>query len=92
MTARAGLDAGSWSALEPHFTALREDELTADAVPEADPDAAGRACRGALAPGNTRPLPELYQAAGAGLPFDRAIVRDVARTFAAHLEATPPLS
>ena len=33
MNPRSGLDAGSWPALEPPFTALREDEPTADGVP-----------------------------------------------------------
>jgi oligoendopeptidase F len=54
---------------------------------QADPDAAWRAYRSALALGNTRPLPDLYQAAGARLPFDHAVVRDVAQTLAAHLDA-----
>ncbi len=33
MTVLVGPDADNWPALEPHFAALREDELTAEAVP-----------------------------------------------------------
>lgn len=45
-----------------------------------------RQYRAALALGNTRPLPELYEAAGARLAFDRATVGELARLVAAHLE------
>ncbi len=41
--------------------------------------------RSALALGNTRPLPELYAAAGARLAFDRATVGELAQLVAAHL-------
>jgi len=43
--------------------------------------------RSALALGNTRPLPELYAAAGARLTFDRETVGELARLVASHLEA-----
>lgn len=36
---------------------------------------AWHAYREALAPGNTRSLPELYRAAGAELPFKREVVK-----------------
>jgi oligoendopeptidase F len=45
-----------------------------------------RAYRTALALGNTRPLPELFQAAGARLAFDRGTVSELAALVAAHLE------
>jgi oligoendopeptidase F len=43
-----------------------------------DWDGAWRTFRDALALGGTRPLPELYAAAGARLPFDRATLRELA--------------
>ena len=42
--------------------------------------------RTALALGNTRPLPELYAAAGARLAFDRETIGELTRLVAAHLE------
>ncbi len=41
--------------------------------------------RSALALGNTRPLPELYAAAGARLAFDHEIVGELAQLVASHL-------
>ena len=41
--------------------------------------------RSALALGNTRPLPELYAAAGARLAFDRATVGELVQLVASHL-------
>lgn len=41
--------------------------------------------RAALALGNTRPLPELYAAAGARLAFDRETVGELAQLVATHL-------
>ncbi len=54
--------------------------------------AALRAYRRALALGNTRPLPELFQAAGARLAFDRGTVGELAALIAAHLEDRQPES
>ena len=42
--------------------------------------------RAALALGNTRPLPDLYAAAGARLAFDRETIGELAQLVAAHLE------
>ena len=42
--------------------------------------------RRALALGNTRPLPELFAAAGARFAFDRATVGELARLVDSHLE------
>ena len=42
--------------------------------------------RAALALGNTRPLPELYAAAGAKLAFDRETVGELMRLIESHLE------
>ncbi len=53
----------------------------------ADQADAVRRYRAALALGNTRPLPELYAAAGARLAFDRETVGELARLVASHLEA-----
>ena len=50
---------------------------------------AWRHYRSALALGGTRPLPELFGAAGARLPFDREVVRDAAAFLAAELQAYP---
>ena len=44
-----------------------------------------RRYRAALALGNTRPLPELYAAAGAKLAFDRETVGELTQLVAAHL-------
>ncbi len=52
----------------------------------ADPAAALRDYRAALALGNTRPLPELFAAAGARLAFDPETVGDVTALVAAHLD------
>lgn len=46
----------------------------------ADQEGAWRRYRAALSLGNTRPLPELYAAAGARLPFDRKVVRETVRS------------
>ena len=46
-----------------------------------------RKYRAALALGSTRPLPELYAAAGARLAFDRETVGELAQLVASHLEA-----
>lgn len=46
-----------------------------------------RRYRSALALGNTRPLPDLYAAAGARLAFDRETVGELARLVESHLEA-----
>ena len=43
--------------------------------------------RAALALGNTRPLPDLYAAAGARLAFDRQTVGELTQLVAAHLES-----
>jgi oligoendopeptidase F len=43
-----------------------------------DWEGAWRAFRDALALGSTRPLPELFEAAGARLPFERATLRELA--------------
>ena len=51
-----------------------------------DQEAAVRAYRAALALGNTRPLPELYAAAGARLAFDAATVADLVGLIEAQLE------
>ncbi|MDQ2799146.1 MAG: M3 family oligoendopeptidase [Armatimonadota bacterium] len=45
-----------------------------------------RRYRSALALGNTRPLPDLYAAAGARLAFDRETVGELARLVESHLE------
>ncbi len=45
--------------------------------------------RGALALGGTRPLPELFRAAGSRLPFEREVVGDAAAFLAAELQAYP---
>ena len=42
--------------------------------------------RGALALGNTRPLPDLFKAAGATFAFDRETVGELARLVDTHLE------
>lgn len=47
------------------------------AASERDPDGTWRRFTAALSLGNTLPLPDLYRAAGAELPFDPAVVRDV---------------
>ncbi len=51
----------------------------------ADQADAVRRYRAALALGNTRPLPELYAAAGARLAFDQETVGELAQLVAAHL-------
>jgi len=52
----------------------------------ADQADAVRRYRAALALGNTRPLPDLYAAAGARLAFDRDTVSELAHLVATHLE------
>ena len=52
-----------------------------------DQPEAVRRYRSALALGNTRPLPDLYAAAGARLAFDRETVGELAQLVASHLEA-----
>jgi oligoendopeptidase F len=44
--------------------------------------------RAALAMGGSRPLPEVYAAAGARLVFDAAGMRDLIQRVEAELEAT----
>ncbi len=56
---------------------------------QADPAAAWRDYRAALALGATQSLPDLFDAAGARLPFDRAVVREVAQSLADHLDRHP---
>ncbi len=51
----------------------------------ADQANAVRRYRAALALGNTRPLPELYAAAGARLAFDRETVGELAQLVTSHL-------
>ncbi len=51
-----------------------------------DQSDAVRRYRSALALGNTRPLPDLYAAAGARLAFDRETVGELAQLVASHLE------
>ncbi len=51
----------------------------------ADQSNAVKQYRSALALGNTRPLPDLYAAAGARLAFDRATVGELTRLVASHL-------
>ena len=51
-----------------------------------DQAGAVRDYRAALALGNTRPLPDLYAAAGARLAFDRETVGELARLVTTHLE------
>jgi len=46
----------------------------------------------ALCLGDTKSLPQLFEAAGAKLPFDRATVRDAARFMAAYLHKAGALS
>jgi oligoendopeptidase F len=46
---------------------------------ERDPEGTWRRFTAALSLGNTLPMPDLYRAAGAELPFDAAVVRDVVR-------------
>ena len=53
---------------------------------QADPVHGWEWYRAALALGNTRPLPELYAAAGARLPFDRVVVRETAHAVEAWLD------
>jgi oligoendopeptidase F len=55
------------------------------AASERDPEGTWRRFRAALTLGNTVPLPDLYRAAGAELPFDSAIVREVVRFASAQL-------
>jgi oligoendopeptidase F len=51
-----------------------------------DPEEAVRQYRAALALGATRPLPELYRAAGAALTFDAASIGELVRTLEEHIE------
>jgi oligoendopeptidase F len=53
----------------------------------ADQAGAVKRYRAALALGNTRPLPELYAAAGARLAFDRETVGELAQLVASHLKS-----
>ena len=53
-----------------------------------DQAGAVRRYRAALSLGNTVTLPELYEAAGARLAFDRETLRDLARLVASHLLGT----
>jgi len=53
---------------------------------QVDPVATWRAYRSALAQGNTLSLPELYAKAGARLPLDPQVVREIAETVARDLE------
>ena len=46
-----------------------------------------QALKAALALGNTRPLPELYEAAGARLPFDAGDVRGIVQFVVSRLES-----
>ena len=50
-----------------------------------DQGEAVRRYRAALSLGNTVTLPELYEAAGARLAFDRETLRDLAKLVASHL-------
>ncbi len=52
----------------------------------ADPEATWQAYRAALALGNTRPLRELYEIAGARLPFNVQIVSEVVQAVADYLD------
>ena len=56
-----------------------------------DAEGAVRAYKDALALGNTRPLPELYEAAGARLPFDADNVRGILQFVIARLEESEPV-
>jgi oligoendopeptidase F len=56
---------------------------------QADWEAAWRRFRGALTLGATRPLPELYAAAGAGWPFDGATLRATVALLEARLALLP---
>ena len=49
------------------------------------------AYKNALALGRTRPLPELYEAAGLRLPFERDDVREIIRFVIARLEESEPV-
>ena len=53
-----------------------------------DQEGAVRRYRAALSLGNTVTLPELYEAAGAHLAFDRETLRDLAKLVASHLLGT----
>jgi len=57
-----------------------------------DQASAVRLYQEALCLGDTRSLPQLFEAAGATLPFDRATVRDAARFMTAYLRHTGALS
>src|SRR6185436_11162845 len=54
---------------------------------QADWASAWQAYKSALTLGNSRPLAELYAAAGSRLPFNREIVREVASFITSHLES-----
>lgn len=57
---------------------------------QADPAVAWRRYRSALSLGNTRPLPDLFSAAGASLPFRREVVRETIQAVASWLDYVLP--